>query len=136
VGIALFGDELVIIRDGDHHSVLSGRCLHRGARLADGKVVGGCPYEGEVQPGEHEVKVQAPGVPAFLQKFDVSSGGTATVAVTLGEGGSSGAPVETPKRSRERCLRPRRWRFNPGGRLPRNGWCTAARTWSVSWCWE
>lgn len=40
VGIALFGDELVIIRDGDRHSVLSGRCLHRGARLADGKVVG------------------------------------------------------------------------------------------------
>ena len=40
VGVALWGDELVIIRDGDRHSVLSGRCLHRGARLADGKVVG------------------------------------------------------------------------------------------------
>jgi hypothetical protein len=52
----------------------------------DGKVVGGCPYEGEVQPGEHEVKVQEPGKPAFLQKFDVSSGGTATVAVTLQTG--------------------------------------------------
>ncbi len=40
VGVALFGDELVVIRDGAGHSVLSGRCLHRGARLADGKVVG------------------------------------------------------------------------------------------------
>lgn len=49
----------------------------------DGKVVGGCPYEGEVQPGAHDVKVQEPGKPAFLQKFDVASGGTATVAVTL-----------------------------------------------------
>jgi glutamate synthase domain-containing protein 2 len=40
VGIALWGDELVVIRFDDEHSVLSGRCLHRGARLADGKVVG------------------------------------------------------------------------------------------------
>jgi glutamate synthase domain-containing protein 2/nitrite reductase/ring-hydroxylating ferredoxin subunit len=40
VGVTLFGDELVVVRDGDRHSVLSGRCLHRGARLADGKVVG------------------------------------------------------------------------------------------------
>ena len=29
-----------MVRDGDRVSVLSGRCLHRGARLADGKVVG------------------------------------------------------------------------------------------------
>jgi len=40
VGVALFGDELVIIRNGERYSVLSGRCLHRGARLADGLVVG------------------------------------------------------------------------------------------------
>jgi len=40
VGVALWGDELVIVRDGGRHSVLSGRCLHRGARLADGLVVG------------------------------------------------------------------------------------------------
>lgn len=40
VGVALMGDELVLVRDGDRVSVLSGRCLHRGARLADGKVVG------------------------------------------------------------------------------------------------
>ena len=28
--------ELVIVRRGDEHSVLHGRCLHRGALLADG----------------------------------------------------------------------------------------------------
>ncbi|MFZ4517988.1 MAG: glutamate synthase-related protein [Microthrixaceae bacterium] len=39
-GVSLLGDEVVVVRDGDRHSVLSGRCLHRGARLADGKVVG------------------------------------------------------------------------------------------------
>jgi methylamine---glutamate N-methyltransferase subunit C len=39
-GVALFGDELVVVRDADSVSVLSGRCLHRGARLADGRVVG------------------------------------------------------------------------------------------------
>ena len=65
----------------------------------DGKVVGGCPFEGEVQPGEHEVKVQEPGKPAFLQKFDVSSGGTATVAVTLQTGKEPGAD-EGAERSR------------------------------------
>jgi hypothetical protein len=56
----------------------------------DGKVVGGCPYEGEVQPGEHEVKVLELGKAPFLQKVEVSPGGTATVAVTLQEGGAPG----------------------------------------------
>jgi len=32
--------DLVIVRDGDSHSVLYGRCLHRGALLADGRVEG------------------------------------------------------------------------------------------------
>ncbi|MDQ1510436.1 MAG: methylamine---glutamate N-methyltransferase subunit [Actinomycetota bacterium] len=32
--------ELVIVRRGDEHSVLHGRCLHRGALLADGHVQG------------------------------------------------------------------------------------------------
>ena len=32
--------ELVIVRRGDEHSVLHGRCLHRGALLADGHIVG------------------------------------------------------------------------------------------------
>ena len=64
----------------------------------DGKVVGGCPYEGEVQPGEHEVKVQEPNKPAFLQKFDVASGGTATVAVTLQSGRPPAAPSPEQKK--------------------------------------
>src|SRR3954467_12926698 len=33
------GIDLVIVRRGDDHSVLYGRCLHRGALLADGEVV-------------------------------------------------------------------------------------------------
>lgn len=66
----------------------------------DGKVVGGCPFEGEVQPGEHEVKVQEPGKPAFLQKFEVSSGGTATVAVTLQTGKAPGEGDEGAKKPR------------------------------------
>ena len=66
----------------------------------DGKVVGGCQFEGEVQPGELEVKVQEPGKPAFLQKFEVSSGGTATVAVTLQTGKAPGEGDEGAKKPR------------------------------------
>ncbi|HEX5095894.1 MAG TPA: glutamate synthase-related protein [Acidimicrobiia bacterium] len=40
VGAMVEGVDLVVIRRGDEHSVLYGRCLHRGARLADGHVVG------------------------------------------------------------------------------------------------
>ncbi len=32
--------DLVIVRDGESHSVLYGRCLHRGALMSDGSVVG------------------------------------------------------------------------------------------------
>ena len=40
--VAAFADgvDLVVVRIGDAHSVLSGRCLHRGALLADGRVEG------------------------------------------------------------------------------------------------
>lgn len=41
IGAMVDGIDLVIIRDGDGHSVLYGRCLHRGALLADGHVDGG-----------------------------------------------------------------------------------------------
>jgi nitrite reductase/ring-hydroxylating ferredoxin subunit len=34
------GVDLVIVRRGEEHSVLHGRCLHRGALLADGTIVG------------------------------------------------------------------------------------------------
>ena len=40
VGAQVDGLELVVIRRGDEHSVLYGRCLHRGALLADGSVDG------------------------------------------------------------------------------------------------
>jgi nitrite reductase/ring-hydroxylating ferredoxin subunit len=38
VGAAVEGVDLVIIRRDDGHSVLYGRCLHRGALLADGRI--------------------------------------------------------------------------------------------------
>ncbi len=40
VAASVEGVDLVIVRRGDDHSVLYGRCLHRGALLADGSVVG------------------------------------------------------------------------------------------------
>jgi len=40
VGATVEGVDLVIVRRGDDHSVLYGRCLHRGALLADGTVEG------------------------------------------------------------------------------------------------
>lgn len=39
-GALVSGVDLVITRFGDEHSVLFGRCLHRGALMADGSVVG------------------------------------------------------------------------------------------------
>ena len=40
IGVAVDGIDLVVIRRGDDHSVLYGRCLHRGALLADGQIQG------------------------------------------------------------------------------------------------
>src|SRR3954464_14033304 len=39
-GAEVEGVTLVVVRFGEDHSVFSGRCQHRGALLADGKVVG------------------------------------------------------------------------------------------------
>ena len=40
VGALVGNVDLVIVRDGEDHSVLYGRCLHRGVRLADGTLRG------------------------------------------------------------------------------------------------
>lgn len=40
VGALVADVDLVIVRSGDAHSVLYGRCLHRGALMADGRVEG------------------------------------------------------------------------------------------------
>ena len=39
-GVMVEGVDLVVIRRGEEHSVLYGRCLHRGALLADGRIDG------------------------------------------------------------------------------------------------
>ncbi len=41
LGVMVEGLDLVVVRRGDAHSVLYGRCLHRGALLSDGTVRGG-----------------------------------------------------------------------------------------------
>ena len=40
VGALVDGVDLVIVRFDDNHSVLYGRCLHRGALMADGHIAG------------------------------------------------------------------------------------------------
>ena len=40
VGALVDGVDLVIVRFDDNHSVLYGRCLHRGALMADGHIEG------------------------------------------------------------------------------------------------
>ena len=40
VGALVDGVDLVIVRFEDNHSVLYGRCLHRGAHMADGHIDG------------------------------------------------------------------------------------------------
>jgi len=40
IGVVVGGVDLVVVRWGEDHSVLYGRCLHRGALLADGAIVG------------------------------------------------------------------------------------------------
>ncbi len=39
-GVCVRGRDLILIRHGDQVSVLSGRCPHRGARLAEAKIDG------------------------------------------------------------------------------------------------
>jgi len=52
----------------------------------DGREVGGCPFEGEVEPGRHTVEVAAPGADAFTKEVVVEAGSTATVDVDLSGG--------------------------------------------------
>ena len=40
LGVLVGNTDLVVVRDGQELSVLYGRCLHRGALLADGSIVG------------------------------------------------------------------------------------------------
>jgi len=67
----------------------------------DDKVAGGCPYEGEVQPGEHEVKVLEAGKAPFIQTVEVAAGGTTTVTVSLE---ASAAPESGKEKKRPRPL--------------------------------
>jgi hypothetical protein len=45
------------------------------------KVVGGCPYKGEVKPGLHQVLVTAPGSREYREEVEVPAGGEVVVSV-------------------------------------------------------
>jgi hypothetical protein len=49
----------------------------------DGKVVGGCPYQGVAEPGTRVVRVEAVGKKVFERKVDAKPGATAVVAVAF-----------------------------------------------------
>lgn len=47
----------------------------------DRKVKGGCPFQGEIEPGEHEVEVSAPDRESFSKTIEVQPGGEVVVTV-------------------------------------------------------
>ncbi len=47
----------------------------------DGGVAGGCPFEGEVEPGSHQVTVMAPGQNPFKREIEIEPGGNMVVTV-------------------------------------------------------
>ena len=58
----------------------------------DGEAVGACPFEGEVEPGMHEVVVAGPDMERFDRRVDVKPGDSVTVSV--GTGGAQGEGPE------------------------------------------
>ncbi|MCP4603055.1 MAG: PEGA domain-containing protein [Proteobacteria bacterium] len=54
----------------------------------DGEIVGICPYESEVDPGEHLVRVEVPNKKVFVQKINLSAGQNADIEVEF-------EPIET-----------------------------------------
>ena len=68
-------------------------CSTEGAAVKlDGEAVGACPFEGEVEPGMHEVVVAGPDMERFDRQVDVKPGDSVTVSV--GEGGAKGEGPE------------------------------------------
>jgi len=61
----------------------------------DGKVAGNCPYEGEAEPGLHEVTVTGPGMDDFTRSVEIKPGDSVTVSV--GAAGADGEPSEGSK---------------------------------------
>lgn len=67
-------------------------CATEGAEVEiDGETVGGCPFEGEVEPGVHDVAVAGPGMDDFSRQVDIKQGDSVTVAVGGVPGGEGPA---------------------------------------------
>ena len=65
-------------------------CAEGAAVAIDGEAAGACPFEGEVEPGVHEVTVAGPGMEDFSRQVDIKAGDTVTV--TVGKDGSEVGP--------------------------------------------
>ncbi len=48
----------------------------------DGEVAGGCPYKGDIEPGTHVIRVEAPKKKSFVKEMDIGPGGKAAVTVS------------------------------------------------------
>lgn len=66
----------------------------------NGSEVGGCPYEGEVQPGKVLVEVEAPGMKPFSETVEAKIDETAIVEVSL-EQEAAGPVVVVPSKVKE-----------------------------------
>ncbi|MCP4674844.1 MAG: PEGA domain-containing protein [Deltaproteobacteria bacterium] len=62
----------------------------------DGKTVGGCPYEGKLKPGDHDVRVDAPGLKTFEQHVLLSTDKATSLAVALEQEEPTPETVEQP----------------------------------------
>jgi hypothetical protein len=54
-----------------------------GIVFIDGTKVGGCPFEGEVSPGNHQIGVKAPDKKTFIYQINVIAGAQAVVPVKM-----------------------------------------------------
>jgi hypothetical protein len=73
-------------------TVLIVECRYEDASVeVDSVLVGGCPYEGEVSPGVHEVVIQAASRPPIVKNIRVPKNGVASIALDDTEGSETGS---------------------------------------------
>jgi len=66
-------------------TILKVDCVEEsGVVYVDGQAVGGCPFEGEIEPGEHDVKIEAPDKQPFERRVSGAPGGVVNLGVMLG----------------------------------------------------
>jgi hypothetical protein len=68
----------------------------------DHEVVGGCPYEGDIAPGRHAIRIDAPGKKSYWGEFTTEIGENTVVSVKL----ESEAPTLPKPKGGDREKRP------------------------------